>query len=181
MGARIEVGLPTGQSSPNGASCDDIDAAPSDMKCKIPANEGEGKDVNGDPITKFGDRKIQFVNLTTFRTISVSVDGALLNQTGISKSHEEAVTVSMSMNKAVLGSARKEEVRIVAPGMTCKITSNKANKFIKLENQLDHLHLDLSFVKLDLGKAYGALPEMWGLKEISKSTLRLLGKPQLLI
>merc|ERR1712217_72523 len=128
-----------------------------------------------DIITVSARRTIsEYLNPTTLRTIDVTVEGIPRDQTGKLKTHGEKVSLMISTIDGLLGSANKEEAKITAPGMACKITSNKANKFMKTAHQLDHLHLDLSFSQLELGRAFGVLPELWGLQEMSKHTMDLL-------
>jgi len=128
-----------------------------------------------DIITVSARRTIsEYLNPTTLRTIDVTVEGIPRDQTGKLKTHGEKVSLMISTTNGLLGSANKEEAKITAPGMACKITSNKANKFMKTAHQLDHLHLDLSFSQLELGRAFGVLPELWGLQEMSKHTMDLL-------
>jgi len=85
-----------------------------------------------DIITVSARRTIsEYLNPTTLRTIDVTVEGIPRDQTGKLKTHGEKVSLMISTIDGLLGSANKEEAKITAPGMACKITSNKANKFIQ--------------------------------------------------
>merc|ERR1711982_11288 len=68
------------------------------------------------------------VNSTHLETMRVSVEG-VDQHIGQIKTIENEVVVKISKDKALIGTAHKEQTTIEVPGLTTRITSNKANKF----------------------------------------------------
>jgi len=117
----------------------------------------------------------QTKNDDILKTVNVTVEDISRHKFGKISAYGGKVGVEMIKNTAKIGPVNKEEVDIRAPGISMKIFSSKANKFIQYSDQLDHIHLDMKLNNIDLDNAYGTLPELWGVKEVSKHTLTMLG------
>jgi len=112
------------------------------------------------------------------QTLSLVVDGRThINNTGTVSACDSDVTLMVSQHKARIGPAHKEAVLIESRDLSIKVFSAAASKFKFEEDRLRFLHLDMSVIRMEAGKVTGALPEVWGLVEMSKATEAILKKP----
>lgn len=109
-------------------------------------------------------------------TLNVHISGKAANTTGVHNVGKAFVTISQDMSKHI-GNGFVESVQLSTKELGLSIQSSVAGKFANDEDRVRNMHVDIAFNNIDATKCSGALPEIWGVKPLSKATAKLLLPP----
>jgi hypothetical protein len=115
------------------------------------------------------------------RTIDLWVDAKPVTTTGktIESSRVKGVSVLPSVQPVrLIGSAHAENIEIQAPGLALSISSARANKYGKEEQQVRWAHLNMKMRSSLPAGASGLVAELSGMKPLSKKTKSFLNVPK---
>jgi len=113
----------------------------------------------------------------TLTTLDVKIEGKATNVTGAHKVGGATIAIEQDVSKSI-GHGFVEVVRFETPEAGMQIVSSVAGKFANDVDRIRNIHVDIAFTKLDAAKCSGALPEIWGVKSMSKATAKLLLAPR---
>jgi hypothetical protein len=109
--------------------------------------------------------------------LDVTVEGAVLNRTGTKRIASGGLEVSVT-GAANNGGRRTESVSVDSLDMRLIVRSSVARKFESEEDQIKNMHLDLDVPRVNAQNCMGVLPEIWGIRQLSDTTARMLEPPK---
>lgn len=115
----------------------------------------------------------QQATVRSLTTLNVQVGGKATNATGSHSVNGATIAITQDGSKSI-GSGFAEMIQFDAADIGMKIQSSVAGKFANDEDRVRNIHVDIAFTNIDASKCSGALPEIWGVKSMSKATAKLL-------
>lgn len=111
-------------------------------------------------------------------TINVTIEGADVPTTLSRTAADEKVAIAVTQDKTQpIGLGYAESVIISAGDVDMQMQSTMAHKFPSEIDRIKKMHMDLVFTRVDGNVCAGVLPELWGIRPMSRSTARLLMPP----
>jgi hypothetical protein len=103
--------------------------------------------------------------------LDVTVEGAALGGAGGKRTASSAFNVSVAGGRTESVSVDSSDVRLV-------VRTAVAKKFVSEADQINNMHLDLDVPRVNAKLCMGVLPEIWGLRQLSDTTARMLTPPK---
>jgi len=111
-------------------------------------------------------------------TLEILIDQRYrMDMTGNALAANGSISVKVERSNKRIGMAYKNIATIQGKKLAVKIFPAVAKKYRDKALRVEHIHLDMHIVKVDLDAATGVLPEIWGIKPISDEVKAFLHKP----
>jgi hypothetical protein len=109
-------------------------------------------------------------------TLSVTVNGEEAKSTGWLRA--AALNVTVAQDAARIGLGYVETVDVDSDDIAMQVRSSVAGKFASEADRVRKMHLDVKFTDLNATACAGVLPEIWGVRPMSRSTAQYLVPPK---
>jgi len=149
------------------------------FKVEVQGREAVRVAARPDLLAKASADDTQLRGPKPLQTLDIRLDGVFeKNVTGQQKAGGGTVVVTAQRQRTRLGRTFKEMVTIETENMAVALFSSSATKFSDEALQLRNVHLDMMLTNVDLDKSSGVLPELWGIRPMSRQVMAMLSNPK---